>query len=119
MSLEEKIKNAKTGESLFDDIPQEEIDRIKKLAKIVWFIHENRNKLKYEEIGENEYIMYFNDMPDDIGVGETIIESMIDLADTLLCTYEEYAECPESELDAGALELREWLLQNLKQPLTN
>jgi len=29
MSLEEKIKNAKTGESLFDDIPQEEIDRIK------------------------------------------------------------------------------------------
>ena len=58
-------------------------------------------------------------MPDIFGGGENRMEAMDNLADTLLCLYEEYAECPESELDAGALKLREWLLKNLQQPLTN
>jgi len=119
VSLKNKIKNAKTGTSLFDDMPPEEIKRIKKIAKLVWFIHENQGRLKVEDIENGYEIIYFGDYPDVFGVGADRIDSINDLAETLLYCYEEYAECDESELDAGALELREWLLQNLKQPLTN
>ena len=100
-------------------MPPEEIKRIKKIAKLVWFIHENQGRLKVEDIENGYEIIYFGDYPDVFGVGADRIDSINDLAETLLYCYEEYAECDESELDACALELREWLLQNLKQPLTN
>lgn len=118
MSLKDKIKNAKTGTSLFDDIPSEGIARIKKLAWIHLFIHENQDRLKVENLDSKHEIIYFNDMPDIFGMGEDRIDSTNYFAEILLNCYEEYVECDESELDAGALELRKWLLQNLQQVIT-
>ncbi len=118
MSLADKIKNAKTGVIMpnFDITAPTKID---KLTLTHFFIYEHLDQLMVEKLDDNLELIYLHDMPEIIGVGENRVESTNDLARFLLDCYEEYAECDESELTTDALKLREWLLQNLKQPLTN
>ncbi|MFI3251977.1 MAG: helix-turn-helix transcriptional regulator [bacterium] len=49
MSIEDKIKNAKSSNWLFENVSQEEIDYERKSAKIVTFLYEKRSELKMNQ----------------------------------------------------------------------
>lgn len=101
--------------SLFDGIKQETIARVKNLAAVHIFIHENEKKLMVEPLYRSLEMIYFFDAPEIAGFGIDRIESIEDLAETLLDLYEDYCYCDENELTRDAKILREWLLQNLKK----